>query len=572
MENLKVYKKRAAALAVAAGLAFSSIGVVVADLIYDKNSEVRQENEIGKENINPFFSYKVNEKDFVLLDVGDHNSIGTRFQDKKMTLCNNQDISLGIIVNTNSKTENQIYDDVEYVKGLVRDYDIDFPVYLNIDDIILDDNLEPVMKTKLIKDFLEKCSSNNIYVGVAGTDKNLCRLKEHLGISGYDAYLIMDKEVIEYDGTCNVVKDLDGEIISYVNLADAINKRELNSKEHFVQDGSFEVKDEDDLLDLSLRTGMSVSEICKFNNISKREVVKYGAVLRVPTQTNTGNIGTINKIEVDDYIRGCDMSEFQGTNQNWDKLKENFDFIILRSNQGTDVDSCFEENAKNCNIYNIPMGVYCYNNYYLENCSGKEDFIKKQNNQVKCTLDLLKNKNVEFPVYLDIEAYNGMSMEEYLSPEYVRVMLDIWKANVEEAGYMPGIYCNQYGYNYLSSCVDYDLSSEFEVWIAGGDQYVASKKDLPFETIVPSKVLDNEGVSMAQSTDSAVGAGAGNGKGHLDINFSKVDYEFVPSSEFEIKDFNRIDYAAIGGGCLIGYGGLIALKRRNKKNKEKSRK
>ena len=36
-------------------------------------------------------------------------------------------------------------------------------------------------------------------------------------------------------------------------------------------------------------------------------------------------------------------------------LEQNFDFIILRSNHGLDVDDNFETNAYNCNLHNIPM-------------------------------------------------------------------------------------------------------------------------------------------------------------------------------------------------------------------------
>ena len=579
MENTKIYKKRIASIVIAAGIALSGTGGYfgISNAIYDSKSKTKIENEIGKENIFPFYSYKVNEKDFVILDVGDHNSIGTSFQDEKMKLCNKEDISLGIMVTSDSLKESDIYNDVEYVKGLIRAYKIDMPVYLNIDKIIVDDSISPIMKEKLIKDFLEKCSANNIYVGIAGTDSNLVRFEKYFDINGYDAYIIQDEKNIKYQGPSYMIKNLDGSITSDkdINLSEVITKRGLNNKKNFAEDGSYEIKEsKEELIDLSLSSGMSEKEIYEYNEIKERDIIP-GTILRIPTKTNTSNDGSYKRNIQEEELVGCDMSYAQGTNQDWDKLKENFDFIILKCAQGTDLDSCFEENAKNCNNYNIPMGVYCYNNYGLTNCNSIEEFIKKQNKQVEFTLSTLKNKKIDFPVYLDIEAPNGKALSSLLNKEYVNEMLKIWKEKVKEAGYIPGIYCNSSGYEYLSSCVDFDISDCFEVWVAGGDQYTSSKKDIPFEKIMPSGVLEQEGINMAQSTDSAVGAGAGNGKGHLDINFSKVNYEFERKERFKIKEFKRIDLKTSGICAVPVISVLTALGLpilRKRKQKQKARK
>ena len=50
-------------------------------------------------------------------------------------------------------------------------------------------------------------------------------------------------------------------------------------------------------------------------------------------------------------------------------------------------------------------------------------------------------------------------------------MLKIWKEKIDESGYIPGLYCNQSAYKFIQSCVDYDLTDMFEVWLAGGEQY-----------------------------------------------------------------------------------------------------
>ena len=90
---------------------------------------------------------------------------------------------------------------IQYYVEIVANYNIDFPVYLDINEIITNNDLNVEQKTKLITNFLEKCSANGMYVGIYGTDTNLCRVKNYCGISNYDAFLVMDKENIEYDGT-----------------------------------------------------------------------------------------------------------------------------------------------------------------------------------------------------------------------------------------------------------------------------------------------------------------------------------------------------------------------------------
>ena len=88
---------------------------------------------------------------------------------------------------------------------------------------------------------------------------------------------------------------------------------------------------------------------------------------------------------------------------------------------------------------------------------------------------------------------------------------------------------------------------------------------------------------MAQSTDSCVGAGAGNDRGHLDIDYSMVDYTDSKKVDTslkadngegisDIKNFNRIDYRVLGmdaiGGLVLGSGIFYAIYRK-KKSKEK---
>ena len=167
--------------------------------------------------------------------------------------------------------------------------------------------------------------------------------------------------------------------------------------------------------------------------------------------------------------------------------------------------------------------------------------------------------------------------------EYINEMINIWCKEVTEAGYIPGLYCNQSHFKYLQSCLDYEISDKMEVWIAGGEQYGDETKkedNIDYKEVKPSYVLDDEffGATMAQSTNVATGAGAEDGRGHLDINFCTVDYtkpvEGEINTDSEIKDFqfrNIIEYGRDGALTvlsaavpLLGIGLGFRIKRKDK--------
>lgn len=509
-----------------------------------------------------------------MLDIGNHEDIGTYFQDMKMKYCNKNDISLGVVVTTDAKTESAIYDDVEYVKGILSKYQVDFPVYLDINSLMEEDSLNTEMKTKIAKDFLEKCASNDIYVGVYGTDTNLCRFKKYCNISSYDAFLFMDSNKIKYDGTYYVVKDLKGNIRASEDLAKIIRMNGNNNSDNFVQDGSYVVKKVDQLIDIALQSGMSENELLRFNDLRKNDISE-GTVIRFPSLVAptipSGEFKTLNEPLV-----GADLSYAQGSNVDWNKMKENFQFLILKCSQGMELDSHFENNVKNSNLYGIPIGAYCYNAYNLTNTISIDDFRVHEEKQADFVLNALKNKKIDYPVYLDIELPSGGSWSEFYNSEYIEVMLNTWEMKMRQSGYLPGLYFNQSGLDFLQSQVNYDLSERFELWVAGGDQYTGESKDIDFDDVVVSSVLsERPNVEIAQATDSAVNAGDGNGRGHLDINFSKKDYtaeiplEIPEDEKFAIKEFERYPMTEIGVMSLATLGivgvGIVRHKIKSKK-------
>lgn len=561
MLKLKIRKGKIAAI-LAGVVLTGTIGGVLYQHFSSKEDDTKQENQVGHEDLIPLPFLAVDDEDFVVLDIGNHQDIGTFFQNQKMKFCNENDISFGVVVSTTATDEAFIYDDVEYVKGVLSEYQVDFPVYLDINELMENNSLNTEMKTKIAKDFLEKCASNDIYVGVYGTDTNLCRFKKYCNISSYDAFLVMDQEKIQYDGTYYVVKDLEGNITASTDLAKVIQNNGNNTSNGFVQDGSYVVKANDDLIDIALQSGMSVDELLEFNEMKFSEVCE-GVKLRIPSSIAPA-MGTGEFVPVDTPLVGCDISYAQTDNIDWKQMKENFQFIIIKCSEGTTLDSYFNQNIKNCNTYGIPAGAYCYNGFHLDNTASLDNFISNQREQANFVLGALKNKKIDYPVYLDVEIPSGAKWEDLYNKEYVSVMFDIWVDTMEKAGYLPGLYCNQSGLDFLQSCVDYDLSERFELWVAGGDQYTGETQDIEFQDVYPSSILESrENVSMAQATDSAVHAGAGNGRGHLDINYSEVDYTQeiteYDGDTFPLKEFTRIPDKEILAGCGALFVGAVGV-------------
>ena len=73
----------------------------------------KAEYSIGHDDFALVTSWNLDDRDFVILDIGDHDTIETHFQDKKISYLNEHDISLGVIISTSAEKEADIYDDVE---------------------------------------------------------------------------------------------------------------------------------------------------------------------------------------------------------------------------------------------------------------------------------------------------------------------------------------------------------------------------------------------------------------------------------------------------------------------------
>ena len=193
-------------------------------------------------------------------------------------------------------------------------------------------------------------------------------------------------------------------------------------------------------------------------------------------------------------IKGIDVSAWQGI-IDWQKVKAaGIQFAIIKaggSDDGIYTDSKFERNYEQCKAYSIPVGAYWF---------VGENFITKADGEADAErfLKLLKGKQFEYPVYLDLEPP--------LKPAHRKWNTDAAIAfceYLEKAGYYVGVYGSTY--STFQSLVDDSRLTSYAHWVA---QYANS-----------CTYWENYGIWQYTSDGYINGIG-----GRTDMNLCYVDY------------------------------------------------
>lgn len=152
-------------------------------------------------------------------------------------------------------------------------------------------------------------------------------------------------------------------------------------------------------------------------------------------------------------IKGIDVSSYQGR-IDWEKVKPYIDFAIIRCGFGNDVrsqdDVYYERNAEECKRLGIPFGVYLFS--YATN-------LDEARSEVEHTLRLIKDKKLEYPVFLDVEARRQMALPKEKLIEIVKYYCE----EMERAGYYVGIYASL---DRFRSNLDSSELDPFDKWVA----------------------------------------------------------------------------------------------------------
>lgn len=563
------------------------IGLTASGISSSKVSKPKGES-IGYTNVTPNFEYDIDGNDFVILDVGSYKNlkVSKLLKNYKLKYCDKKDIDNGLIISTNADTEGEILKEVLYLKDIMKDYETELPVYLNIDKIVQNSSLDNSRKRNLITSFLEKCTANNIYVGVTGKDTNLKLMKDNLGIDDYDALVIKENDTISYDGNYNYY--VENKKIHKKNeeldLAKVIKDKDLNNKDRFREDATYTYHEGDSLDEIALTTGMSVDDILYYNNIrhfpsllqdySIRDLIfdknlSDGQKLYIPSTTaKAKSINDSEKVEYEkseELLRGADISAYN-TVLNWEDMAKQFQYLILKAGEGTTKDPKYESFASSAAQNNIPIGIYVVNT--ADSRLNEDDIRKQVEQEAALAIEQASYKQVDYPIYIDLEK----DKTEGIKDSDLKIILETWYKKIVEAGYVPGIYASGAIVDKIHNSIDESLYNEYSLWYAYGEKYgVPTKYD---EVISPKGdglyAWNRDDVVMQQASEAGTGSAGGNSSGYIDVDYSKIDYTkphitnktIVTGMENESLSSADINLAS---ALLVGAGAIGIIKGKKKK-------
>lgn len=197
-------------------------------------------------------------------------------------------------------------------------------------------------------------------------------------------------------------------------------------------------------------------------------------------------------------IYGIDVSHWNGI-VDWKCVAgSGIRFAMLKCiNKSNQIEKNFEYNYQECMKNNIYVGVYIY-----VMATTKE----KAKAAIDALLNIIKNKNIQYGVWLDIEDTVLADLKEL--PELIEIMLD----RLHRAGYTAGVYCDFSWYN------KYFKGKQYLFWIA---RYPAKDNGEVHPALDPGI-----GVCWQYSKKGNVPGIAGN----VDMDLAKEDI-----SEIEVK-------------------------------------
>ena len=152
--------------------------------------------------------------------------------------------------------------------------------------------------------------------------------------------------------------------------------------------------------------------------------------------------------------KGVDISTFN-RNVDYDKLKNNIEFAILRVGYGVQYapdeqkDEMFEEHYKNLKE-KIQIGAYYYQ-YANEVGEGKKE--------AENCLRYLEGKKLELPIFYDVEdsSLNGLNKEQLTN-----IVIEFCET-IKNAGYNVGVYANKY---FLENKLETNRLKNYIIWCA----------------------------------------------------------------------------------------------------------
>ncbi len=205
---------------------------------------------------------------------------------------------------------------------------------------------------------------------------------------------------------------------------------------------------------------------------------------------------------------GVDLSYHQ-EHVDFAALKESgVEFVMLRcgyrgySEGGLVKDEKFDEYARACNEYGIPLGVY-----FFTQAVSVEEAVR----EAEFTIDLIRDYDISYPVAFDTEYVSDKGARTNLTEIEEDLRSDMCIAfceKIREAGYYPMIYASE---NWIRRDLDYEKLQDYDFW---APQYL-EENDFMYD------------FTIWQYTERGFIKGVDE---EVDLDISMVDYaSFVPA-------------------------------------------
>ena len=564
--------------AAATSNALSDVARYIISCNVERTTDGTPENTVGYEGYNIRFNTRIHSNNFVVLHVSEKTFNDITGLRDTLNQCKDKKISVSIVLDTKADNLAKMYKDIDFLQAILKQYNIDMPVYCNIDNIMNNKNLNNAEKSALIEAFLDKATRSNLYVGLYGTDTNLYECNEFITkISEYDTFLIQDNETIRYQGTHNITKDLEGNISATVDLSSIVANANLNASSSLVYSSNYIVAEGETMHSIALKCGLSENDLIKYNG--NKKTVEAGDKILIPNLYMTINEET-KEVKYNFAIaRGIDISNYQ-YNIDWERVAQTSDYVIVevarddndyQNNDGYYLDSAIGQ-IIGTKSQNLDLGLnFCiYKDMDASTYEERiESYLTRLDNELRENNINIDKSNV--PVFLDFEVYSDGN-------DYYELM-QIFEKVCESHGFTKvGIYGNESTLN--SICENMQSkhglvlkNTDYYVWKAGGPQYSSNESIDPgvrVEDLVEyrGESTSNFTVDMQQVTNVCNNVGASNGANHCDVSYlydeemfghKYKEDETTEIMEVDLNNYRNIPVNSICSGALNTLTGLTAL-------------
>ena len=581
-ENIKSKnRKKAVGIilgAAATSNALSDVARYIISCNVERTTDGTPENTVGYEGYNIRFNTRIHSNNFVVLHVSEKTFNDITGLRDTLNQCKDKKISVSIVLDTKAENLAKMYKDIDFLQSILKQYNIDMPVYCNIDNIMNNKNLNNAEKSALIEAFLDKATRSNIYVGLYGTDTNLYDCNEFITkISEYDTFLIQDNETIRYQGTHNITKDLEGNISATIDLSSIVANANLNTSSSLVYSSNYIVAEGETMHSIALKCGLSENDLIKYNG--NKKTVEVGDKILIPNLYMTINEET-KEVKYNFAIaRGIDISNYQ-YNIDWERVAQTSDYVIVevarddndyQNNDGYYLDSAIGQ-IIGTKSQSLDLGLYFCIYKDMDSSTYEErieSYLTRLDNELRENNINIDKSNV--PVFLDFEVYSDGN-------DYYKLMQRFEKVCASHGFTKVGIYGNESTLN--SICENMQSkhglvlkNTDYYVWKAGGPQYSSNESIDPgvrVEDLVEyrGESTSNFTVDMQQVTNVCNNVGASNGANHCDVSYlydeemfgrKYKEDETIEIMEVDLNNYRNVPVNSICSGALNTLTGLTAL-------------